>query len=256
MPDLETTDVTDAPETTPSPNIEALAALYRKDGPRMTALVARLLRERDVPEAAVGAEDLVHTAFEKALRVHRVLTEPRAYIYTTLRRDVTHWAVRLQREREREAERLAELRTSPAHGRDVGALVADRVIVRDAVRQLSTQQATAVVAAKMYGFTQHETAQLTGRHPGTVAVNIARAVVSLALTLTPVLLILLAIRLYNGWSPFLIAGALILGSRATSSVICCHTPISLFLPGPIDPGEAVKLLRGVQRVRAKLGAGR
>ncbi|WP_306933589.1 RNA polymerase sigma factor [Streptomyces luteogriseus] len=176
-------------QTTQSVNAAALAAAFRRDAPQMTGLATRLLREADVPECAVGAEDVVQTAFEKALRVQEVLVEPRAYVYAILRREVSSWAVRLGRERQWETARLAELRTSPAHGRDVGATVTDRVIVRDGIRQLPGQQAAALVATKMYGFTQDETAQLTGRRPGTVAVHVARAVAKLLLYLTPVVFI-------------------------------------------------------------------
>ncbi|MFI2350875.1 sigma factor-like helix-turn-helix DNA-binding protein [Streptomyces sp. NPDC019443] len=88
-------------------------------------------------------------------------------------------------------------------------LVTDRVMVRDGVRQLPQQQAAAVVAAKMYGFTQHETSQMTGRHPGTFAVHVARAVARLALYLTPMCLIFLSIR-SGDWSALGLGGVTLL----------------------------------------------
>ncbi|MFD9444194.1 RNA polymerase sigma factor [Streptomyces sp. NPDC060006] len=191
-------------EATRLVNAEALAAVHREYWGEMTAVAARLLRDRDVPEAMIGAQDLVQTAFERALRTTEVLREPRAYVYTILRREVAYWAERLHQEREWEAERLAELRTSAAHRQDVGVAVTDRIMVQDAVRQLSQQQATAVALAKMYGYTQHETARMTGRHPGTVAVHIARAVTHLTLYLTPVLLIVVGIWVGGKWSALLI----------------------------------------------------
>ncbi|MFD3780751.1 RNA polymerase sigma factor [Streptomyces sp. NPDC058612] len=199
-------------ETTRLVNAEALAVVHREYWGEMTAVAARLLRDRDVPEAVIGAQDLVQTAFERALRATEVLREPRAYIYTILRREVAYWAERLHQEREWEAERLAELRTSAKHGRDVGITLADRITVEEALRRLSQQQATAVALAKMYGFTQHETARMTGRHPGTVAVHIARAVAHLTLYLTPVLLIVMGIWVGGKWSVLLI----MVGSAACS----------------------------------------
>ncbi|MFJ1975247.1 RNA polymerase sigma factor [Streptomyces sp. NPDC087903] len=183
---------------TQSVNTAALAAVFRKDAPQMTALAARLLREADIPECMVGAEDLVQTAFEKALCIQDVVEEPRAYIYVSLRREVNHWAQRMHKERDWEAKRLANLRTSALNGRDIGELVADRLTVLDVVRRLPEQQ-RAVVAAKMYGFSQHETALLTKRHPGTVAVHIARAVVKLAYYLAPVILICVSVWSRNWW---------------------------------------------------------
>ncbi|WP_369166411.1 RNA polymerase sigma factor [Streptomyces sp. R28] len=166
-------------------NAAALAALYLTHREEFTAKAAQLLRVRGIPEAVVGAEDLVQMVFENALRTPQVLREPRAYLYTALRREVGHRAERLHQEREWEATHQREENPDASPGPDVGAVVTDRVVVRDAVRRLPEQQRAAVVATKMFDFTQQETAQLMKRHPGTVAVHVARAVGMLALYLTP-----------------------------------------------------------------------
>ncbi|MEU4469441.1 sigma factor-like helix-turn-helix DNA-binding protein [Streptomyces sp. NPDC024017] len=229
-------------------NAAALAAVFRNEAPRMTALAARLLRESEIPECVVGAEDVVQTAFEKVLGVQGVLTEPRAYVYTTLRREVSSWAVRLGRERQWEIARRAELRTSPAHGRDIAATVTDRIIVRDGIRSLPGQQAAAVVATKMYGFTQHETAQLTGRRPGTVAVHVARAVATLLLCLTPVAFIVL-LGLWWGISrvlPFVAVGVGILGAAGAAGMSVTLARGS----GPSRVERAVRVIQDVRKYRA------
>lgn len=58
-------------------------------------------------------------------------------------------------------------------------MVIDRVMVWDGVRRLPPKQRAPLVATKMYGFTQDETARLVKRHPGTVAVHISRALETL-----------------------------------------------------------------------------
>lgn len=220
-------------ETTRLVNAEALEAMYRENWGEMTAVAARLLRDRDIPEAVVGAEDLVQTAFERALDTLHVLREPRAYIYTIVRHEVSYWAQRLHREQEWEAERLTELRTSVAQGGDTASLVTNRVMVRDGVRRLPQQQARAVVATKMYDLTQHEWAANTGRHPGTVAVHITRAVASLALFLTPVLILPLILWTGGGWgtasglSGLLTAAGLLASSVHSYSAYRGESPVSV-----------------------------
>ncbi|MFF8874638.1 RNA polymerase sigma factor [Streptomyces massasporeus] len=241
-------------QTTQSVNAAALAAVFRNEAPRMTSLAARLLRESEVPECVVGADDVVQTAFEKVLGVQDVLAEPRAYVYTTLRREVTSWAVRLGRERQWEVTRRAEVRMMPAHDRDIAATVTDRIIVRDGIRNLPGQQATAVVATKMYGFTQHETAQLTGRRPGTVAVHVARAVATLLLYLTPVAFIVL---LGLWWGifrvlPFVAVGVGILGAAGAAGL----NPSLAQVGDPSRMERAVRVIQGVRRIQGKYRAGR
>ncbi|GHC94826.1 sigma factor-like helix-turn-helix DNA-binding protein [Streptomyces violaceochromogenes] len=241
-------------QTTQSVNAAALAAVFRNEAPRMTALAARLLRESEIPECVVGAEDVVQTAFEKVLGVQDVLAEPRAYVYMTLRREVSSWAVRLGRERRWENARRAELRTSPAQGRDIAATVTDRIIVREGIRSLPGQQAAAVVATKMYGFTQHETAQLTGRRPGTVAVHVARAVATLLLYMTPVAFIVL-LGLWWGIArvlPFVAVGVGILGAAGAAGL----SGTLVGGDGPSRVERAVRVIQGVRRHQGKYRAGR
>ncbi len=222
---------------TQSVNTAALAAVFGKDAPRMTALAARLLREADIPECVVGAEDVVQTAFEKALGIQDVLTEPRAYVYKTLRREVSSWAVRLGRERHWETARLAELRTSPEQGPDVAGIVTDCIVVRDGVRRLPGKQATAVVATKMYGFTQYETAQMMRRHPGAVAVHVARAVAAMTLYLAPLCLVVLGFWLGGAWQ-LLTAAGVWLGSVVAYSLRPAAPPPPMAAPacspGPVQ----------------------
>ncbi|MBT2510176.1 sigma-70 family RNA polymerase sigma factor [Streptomyces sp. ISL-98] len=160
-------------------NAAALDAVYRAYRDEMTAVAARLLRNRIIPEAMIGREDVVQLAFEGALRAPGKLREPRAYVYRTLRREVIHQAERLHQAREREAEHLVDEHMATRHGRDVASLVAEHMMVFDALRELPLQQRIALVATKMYGFTQREMAQIAEIHPGTVAVSVARAATTL-----------------------------------------------------------------------------
>ncbi|MEU1106657.1 RNA polymerase sigma factor [Streptomyces tibetensis] len=164
-------------------NVEALAAVYGEGQAEMTAFTARLLRDRGVPEAIVDAEDVVQKVFLKALVAPELLREPRAYIYAALRREVLHQVQRLHLEHQWEAERLAAQRTIVEAGRDHGPGVTDRIVVRDAVRQLPKQQREAILYTKVEGYTQAETARTMGKSPGTVATHVSRALAALQVSL-------------------------------------------------------------------------
>lgn len=160
-------------------NAEALDTVYRAYRDEMTAVAARLLRNRSIPEAMIGPEDVVHTAFERALGAQDQLRKPRAYLYTTLRREVIYQGERQHQAREWAAEHTVEERNATRHGQDVASMVAERMLVWNALRELPLRQRTALVANKMYGLTQSEIAQMEKRHPGTVAVAVARAAATL-----------------------------------------------------------------------------
>lgn len=160
-------------------NGTALDGVYRAYQGEMTAVAARLLRNRLIPEAMIGPEDIVQAAFEGALCAPEELHKPRAYTYTALRREVNHQVDRLNRTRERETERVVEVHTATWHNQDVACLVAERMRVWDALRELPLRERTALVYTKMYGLTQSEMAQITNRHPGTIAAAVHKAILHL-----------------------------------------------------------------------------
>ncbi|MFI6494358.1 RNA polymerase sigma factor [Streptomyces sp. NPDC050564] len=156
-------------------NATVLEAVYGAYRDEMTAVATRLLRSRDIPESMLGSEDIVHAAFERALCAREELYQPRAYVYTTLRREVVHQAKRLHQVRALEVEHLGEVEMATKNGEDFACLVAERMLVWNALRRLPEQQRIAVAWTKMYGYTQSELAQIVRRHPGTIARAVAQA---------------------------------------------------------------------------------
>ncbi len=123
----------------------------------------RLTQDREV------AMDLMQEAFLIAMRDERQLRDPdkaRPWLY----RIATRLAVRrLQRGR--------FIRFLPFTGRetsDAGTPDIERIAVREALRMLSPEQATAVVLHYAHGFTRAEIADITGRSEETIKSRIAR----------------------------------------------------------------------------------
>ncbi|MFD7098312.1 RNA polymerase sigma factor [Streptomyces xanthophaeus] len=165
-------------ETT-SANAVALDAVFRAFRSEMTAVASRMLRSRSIPEAAVGAEDIVQSAFTRALRAPEELRAPRAYVYTALRREVAYQGERMHQWRRKETAYLADERVAVRDSQDVAALVAERMVLWEALHRLPQGQRMALVWTKLYGYTQSEMAYIAGRHPGTIAAAVSNAVAHL-----------------------------------------------------------------------------
>ncbi|MGP3974317.1 RNA polymerase sigma factor [Streptomyces sp. 8N114] len=160
----------------------------------------RMLREAEVAESFIGAEDVVQNAFTKAYRDPARIEQPRAYLYRVIKNEVQECS---RRARQATAQTQREARVSSA---DVGDAVAERCDVHRALRALPEQQRTAVYAAKALDYTQAEVAVVMGKKPGTIATHVARAtaVLRTALTVASVLAAVLlcaagmrAVRRYN-----------------------------------------------------------
>jgi len=161
-------------------SVATLGAVFRDHHAEMATLVRRLLAEEGVPESDLGAEDVVQSAFAKALRAPEKIREPRAYLYAVIRNDV------------RAAGRQNRVRTQAAaiclgkeqvarevHVADFSELVANRLAVHKALYDLPPQQRTAVWATKAMDYTQAETAEFMDKRPGTIATHVLRAVAML-----------------------------------------------------------------------------
>ncbi|MDX3113812.1 RNA polymerase sigma factor [Streptomyces scabiei] len=165
-----------------------LAAVYEDHRGEMTGLARRLLAEEGVPESVLGAEDVVQSAFTKALRAPANIREPRAYLYAVIRNDV------------RAASRQNRMRTEggtacvgqaqvveDVHVADFSELVANRMVVHKALYSLPAQQRAAVWATKAMDYTQAETAEFMDKRPGTIATHVVRAVAALRANLVALL---------------------------------------------------------------------
>jgi RNA polymerase sigma factor (sigma-70 family) len=169
-------------------SVETLDAVYRDHRAEMTGLARRLLAEEGVPESVLGAEDIVQSAFAKALRVPQAIREPRAYLYAVIRNDVRA-ASRQNRSRVEPAAVWAGQApaTEEIHVADFSELVANRVAVYKALYDLPPQQRTAVWATKAMDYTQAETAAVMQKRPGTIATHVVRAVAALRVHLAALL---------------------------------------------------------------------
>ncbi|MER6087705.1 RNA polymerase sigma factor [Streptomyces bluensis] len=136
----------------------------------MVGSARNALREAGVPESHIGAEDIVQNAFAKAYRDPGRIRQPRAYLYTVIRREVQEQAARARRAR---AHTYTDV---PVPAPDCGDMVVEVCDVRRALSSLPVQQRAAVWATKAVDWSQAEYAQRVGKHPGTVATHVSRAV--------------------------------------------------------------------------------
>ncbi|MFD9068597.1 RNA polymerase sigma factor [Streptomyces lasiicapitis] len=157
-----------------------LETLFAECRGEMTGKARALLASAEVPECVADADDVVSTAFAKALRDPAVLREPRAWLYQVIRTDVAYLARRGARRGELEERRVADpLRVDPPVVADFSALVVNRTVVHKAVLELSAQQRIAVWATHALDYTRNEAAVLMGKQPGTVARHSSRALLLL-----------------------------------------------------------------------------
>ncbi|MFJ4804633.1 RNA polymerase sigma factor [Streptomyces murinus] len=165
-----------------------LAAVYADHRAEMTGLARRLLAEERVPESVLGAEDVVQSAFTKALRTPENIREPRAYLYAVIRNDVRVAGRQVCARMEAFASGAEHERAhGEMHVADFSDLIANRMAVYKALDRLPPQQRTAVWATKALDYTQAETAEFMGKAPGTIATHVLRAVAAIRATLVAVL---------------------------------------------------------------------
>ncbi|MEJ8672731.1 RDD family protein [Streptomyces sp. MS1.AVA.1] len=157
----------------------SLDGLYMRQRGALVGYARRKLREADVPESVVGAEDVVQSAFAKAYRDPARIQQPRAYVYELIRNEVLAYA------RRRSCTDGKALVISCLEEVDPTAAVEERCDVQRALGDLPAQQRTAVYMVKALGYRQDEAAALMGKRPGTVATHVARATITLRAVLAP-----------------------------------------------------------------------
>ncbi|MER6151333.1 RNA polymerase sigma factor [Streptomyces hirsutus] len=175
-------------------SVEDLLELYESELGWMTGVARRLLSNEQIPDSVVGAEDVVHAAFAKALCNPARIRQPRAYLYQVIRNEVGSVTRKYRHKEERERP-LMDSEPVP----DFSSVVVDRVALHHALKRLSVQQRTAVWATKALDLTQAQTAAAMGRRPGTVATHVARAMAFLATVITAVTGIMLVWNCLTRW---------------------------------------------------------
>ncbi|MFJ9622954.1 sigma factor-like helix-turn-helix DNA-binding protein [Streptomyces sp. NPDC101181] len=146
----------------------------------MTRTARRRLRAANVPTSVVEADDIVSSAFAKALQNPGEVRRPVPYVYALIRTEVQHLATRRNEHICLDRKRAADPVDSPApYVADFSTLVDNRDAVHRAVSVLPAPQQTAVWATHALGYTREETAVLMGRHPGTVARHTTRGMAAL-----------------------------------------------------------------------------
>ncbi|WP_422802169.1 RNA polymerase sigma factor [Streptomyces anulatus] len=146
----------------------------------MTRTAARLLRDASVPTSVVEADDILSSAFAKALRNPGEVRQPVPYVYALIRTEVQHLVTRRNEHICRDQKRAADPVASPApYVADFTTFVDNRDAVHRAVSLLTAPQQSAVWATHGLGYTREETAVLMGKHPGTVARHATRGMATL-----------------------------------------------------------------------------
>jgi RNA polymerase sigma-70 factor (ECF subfamily) len=137
--------------------------LYEAHAAELVGYLWRLTGDREV------ATDLMQDTFAAGMRDERALREPekaRAWLF----RIATHLATkRLRRQR-----LIAFLPFAGTERSSEGVPGVEDLAVRDALRAISADQATALVLHYGHGFTRGEIAELVGRSEETVKSRIAR----------------------------------------------------------------------------------
>ncbi|MCX5605688.1 sigma-70 family RNA polymerase sigma factor [Streptomyces phaeochromogenes] len=173
--------------------------MYRDRRAEMTGLARRLLAEEGVPESVLGAEDVVQSAFAKALRTPANIREPRAYLYAVIRNDIRAAGRENRARRELAPARSGlEQMVGDVDVADFSELIANRMAVCKALYGLPPQQRTAVWATKAMDYTQAETAELMNKRPGTIATHVLRAVAALRAELVVILAVVGTVLLLAG----------------------------------------------------------
>jgi len=128
---------------------EELGALYRDHRTSLTATARQAFRARGVPESVVSAEDIVRTAFTRALRDPAAIEHPVGYLRVVIRTEVANQARQCAEHRWLETLRTADpLRFDPTYCPDFTTLVGNRRAVEQALVGLTLPRRTAVWTTK------------------------------------------------------------------------------------------------------------
>ncbi|MFE2032859.1 RNA polymerase sigma factor [Streptomyces scopuliridis] len=154
----------------------AIEAVFLEGRGQMAGRARKLLREAEIPGSVTSAEDIVQEAFLEAVKRAEVLRNPRAYLFKVINTSVRRRVGLLARQRESTVLLLCD---RSDHCNDFAELSVRRLTVADAIDQLPVAQRRAFHANKVLGFTQEETADLLGKQPGTIGVQVAKAVAAI-----------------------------------------------------------------------------
>ncbi|MFE0790635.1 RNA polymerase sigma factor [Streptomyces mutabilis] len=135
-----------------------LAALYEGHRREMEGFARRLLADERLPESTLSAEDVVQTAFTKALNAPTGIRDPRAYLYVVIRNDVRAASRQVRRQTTATSKGAWQAQSADVHVADFSDLIANRLVVHRALCKLPPQQRTAVWATKALEYTQAEAA--------------------------------------------------------------------------------------------------
>lgn len=166
-----------------------LAALYEGHRREMEGFARRLLADERLPESTLSAEDVVQTAFTKALNAPTGIRDPRAYLYVVIRNDVRAASRQVRRQTTATSKGAWQAQSADVHVADFSDLIANRLAVHRALCNLPPQQRTAVWATKALEYTQAEAAEIMKKRPGTVATHVVRAVAALRVHLTALVVV-------------------------------------------------------------------
>ncbi len=142
--------------------------LYRRHVPDATRLAFLLTGD------AAAAQDVVHDAFVKAAAKWHVMRKPDQF-GAYLRRTVVRTVLMGRRSAEREEARAVRAAAGePRSERDVGAVVADRLGIAEALATLPARQRAALVLRYWHDLPEAEIASVLGFAPGTVKSSLSR----------------------------------------------------------------------------------
>lgn len=148
---------------------QAAAAFVRRYQARVYGLALTVVG------VAATAEEVAQEAFLRAWRFADGYDPRKGAVVTwllTITRNAAIDAMRLRREQPYEPEVLLAMLSARSPSRGGPDRVADREVVRDALRELPRQQAVAVVMARFYGLTAAEIAERERVPVGTVKTRI------------------------------------------------------------------------------------
>ncbi|MEU0008026.1 sigma-70 family RNA polymerase sigma factor [Streptomyces sp. NPDC006314] len=159
---------------------EVVSALVAERYGQMVGRARQWLRTFDVPSAWVDAEDVVQNALAGVLAHGEPVEKLRPYVFTVIEYEARR-AARRYHSGLGYGSRDADVTLEYAGPADLCRTADLRLDIEAALSALPPRQRTAVLATKVLGLTQAETAEAMGTKPGTVATHVFRAVRTLKL---------------------------------------------------------------------------
>lgn len=118
-------------------NAATLATVFEQHRTAMTRTAHRLLRHANVPTSAAEADDIVSSAFTKALRNPCEVQQPVPYVYALIRTEVQHLTTRRREHFRLEQKRAADPLGGPAlYSADFSSRVDTCFVIRRALVEL------------------------------------------------------------------------------------------------------------------------